>query len=105
MSKLRKKFTREERLEIVKQSFEDDVQVAELAERYGISANTLTNWRRKFREKQGIEPAGQGIKIMSDDERKIAQLEKQLRETQLERDILKKAIGIFSKNDGKSISS
>lgn len=104
MSKLRKKFTREERLEIVKQSFEADTQVSQLADRYGISTNTLTNWRRKFREAQGIEPAGQGIKIMSDEERRIARLERQLREVRLERDILKKAIGIFSKNDGKSIN-
>ena len=101
MSKMRKKFTKEERLEIVKQSFEPDTQVADLADRYGISANTLSRWRREFREEHGIEPEGQGVKIMSDDERKIALLEKQLIEAQLERDILKKAIGIFSKNDSK----
>jgi transposase len=38
---------------------------------------------------------------MTDEEREIAQLKKQLREAQLERDILKKAISIFSKGDGK----
>ena len=101
MSKMRKKFTKEERLEIVKQSFEPDCLVADLADRYGISANTLSNWRRRFREEHGLEPKGQGIKTMSEDERKIARLEKQLREAQLERDILKKAIGIFSKSDSK----
>ena len=42
---------------------------------------------------------------MSDEERQIAKLKKQLREAQLERDILKKAIGIFSKGDGKSTNS
>lgn len=105
MSKMRKKFTKEERLEIVKQSFEPDIVVADLADRYGISANTLTNWRRKFREENGIQPEGQGVKVMSDEERKIARLEKQLREMQLERDILKKAIGIFSKTDKKFTNS
>ena len=101
MSKMRKKFTKEERLEIVKQSFDPDCRVTDLADRYGISANTLSRWRREFREEHGIVPEGQGVKIMSDEERKIARLEKQLREAQLERDILKKAIGIFSKGDGK----
>lgn len=105
MSKMRKKFTKEERLEIVRQSFEPDNQVTELADRYGISANTLSRWRREFRKEHGLEPEGQGIKIMNDEERKIASLERQLREMQLERDILKKAIGIFSKNDSKSTRS
>ena len=105
MSKIRKKFTREERLEIVKRSFEADVVVAELAQRYGISSNTLTNWRRKFREEHGLVAEGQGIKVMSDEERKIASLERQLREARLERDILKKAIGIFSKTGSKFTNS
>jgi len=98
---MRKKFTKGERLEIVKQSFEPGCAVADLADRYGISPNTLSNWRRKFREEHGLEPIGQGIKTMSEEERKIARLEKQLRAAQLERDILKKAIGIFSKIDSK----
>jgi transposase len=102
---MRKKFTKEERLEIVKQSFEADSQVSDLADRYGISPNTLSNWRRKFREEHGLVPEGQGIKILSEEERKIAQLERQLREARLERDILKKAIGIFSKSDGKFTNS
>lgn len=104
MSRMRKRFTKEERLEIVKQSFEADVRVHEVAERFSISANTLSRWRRKLREELGLEHQGQGIKILSEEERRIAQLEKQLREAQLERDILKKAIGIFSKGGGKSTS-
>lgn len=102
---MRKKFTKAERLEIVKQSFEPDNLVSDIAQRYGLAANTLTRWRREFREEHDIKPEGQGIKIMSDEEREIARLKKQLREAQLERDILKKAIGIFSKGDGKFTNS
>ena len=105
MSKMRKKFTKAERLEIVKQSFEPEAIVSEPADRYGISPNTLTNWRRKFREQNDLQPKGQGVKIVSEEERKIARLEKQLREAQLERDILKKSIGIFSKNGTKFTNS
>ena len=102
MSKLRKKYTKAEKLEIVKQSLEEDTQVTELAERFGISANTIYNWRSKYYQEQGIQPSGQGVKQMSESEREIARLKKQLREAELERDILKKAINIFSRSDGKS---
>ena len=105
MSKMRKQFTKAERLEIVKQSFEDDVHVADVAARFSINANTLSRWRREFRQANGIVPSGQGIKVMTDEEREIARLKKQLREAQLERDILKKAISIFSKGDGKYTNS
>ena len=101
MSKIRKRYTKPEKLEIIKQSLEEDVQVTELAERYGLSSNTIYNWRSKYYKDQGIEPSGQGVKQMTDSEREIARLKKQLREAELERDILKKAINIFSKTDGK----
>ena len=51
-----------------------------------------------------LSPRGRGVEILTDDQRQIKRLKKQLREAQLERDILKKAIGIFSKSGGKSSS-
>jgi transposase len=49
---------------------------------------------------------GNGKVILSETEQELARLRKELRETQLERDILKKAVGgpprgIFSRSDGK----
>ena len=38
---------------------------------------------------------------MTDEEREIERLKKELKEAQLERDILKKAVSIFSKSDRK----
>ena len=105
MSKLRKKYTKAEKLEIVKQSLEEDVLVTDLAEHYGLSAKTIYNWRSRYYKAEGIESSGQGVKKMSEEEREIARLKKQLREAELERDILKKAIHIFSKGGGKSTTS
>lgn len=102
MPKLRRKYTKAEKLEIVKQSLDEDTTVVDLAERYGVVPNTIYNWRSKYYKDHGIEPSGQGVKEMSESEREIARLKKQLREAELERDILKKAINIFSKGDGKS---
>jgi transposase len=38
---------------------------------------------------------------MTDEQAEIAQLKKELREAEIEREILKKAISIFSRKDGK----
>ena len=62
MSKLRKRFTREERLDLVKQSFEPDAVVTKIADKFGIAATTLTRWRQEFRLENKVEPSGQGIK-------------------------------------------
>ncbi len=102
MGKPLKKYSKAEKLEIIKMSMDADTSVTYLAERFGISPNTIYNWRSKYYKEQGIQASGQGVKQMSDEEREIAKLKKQLREAQLERDILKKAIGIFSKKDGRS---
>lgn len=77
----------------------------ELAERYDISCNTLYNWRSRYYEEHGLEPTGQGIKQLSEEEWEIVRLKKQLCEAELERDILKKAICIFSKDGAKSLPS
>ena len=104
MSKPFKKYTKAEKLEVVLESLEDDVRVADLAEKYTISENTIYNWRSAYYKEHSIEPEGQGVEILTDDQRQIKRLKKQLRQAQLERDILKKAIGIFSKSGGKSSS-
>ena len=101
MSKPRKSYSKEEKLEIVKLSLSEKETVSSLAERFEINKNTLYLWRKKYLKNESTAFPGKGNKAMTDSERKIDELEKELRETRLERDILKKAVGIFSKNDKK----
>jgi len=101
MSKPRKKYTKEEKLEVVKLSLADTESVKDLADRFEISENTIYNWRSKYLKNKEASFSGKGNKRMTESERKIEELEKELREARLERDILKKAVGIFSKNDRK----
>ena len=101
MSKPRKKYTKEEKLEIVKLSLDENQSVKDLAERFEISENTIYNWRSIYLKNKEASFPGKGNKTMTESERKIEELEKELRETRLERDILKKAVGIFSKSDRK----
>jgi len=42
---------------------------------------------------------------MTEEQKEITRLKKELRNAQIERDILKKAVSIFSKNDGKYSNS
>ena len=102
MSKLQKRYTKSEKLEIVSLSLEEDQNIKDLAKRYGVSENTLYNWRKTYATYKESSFTGKGNKTMSDSERKIAELEKQLKEKELEVEILKKAVHIFSDTRRKS---
>lgn len=68
----------------------------ELSEEYGVSQNLISRWSREFTSRSG----DMGKKrTLSPEEQENRFLRKELREAQLERDILKKAISIFSKSD------
>ena len=96
MSKLRKQYTKKEKLEIVSLSLEPDQKVKEIALRFGVSENTIYNWRSAYAKNKEASFPGKGNKTMNETERKISDLEKQLKEKELEIEILKKAVHIFS---------
>lgn len=80
MSKLRKTYTKAEKLEIVSLSLEENQKVKDLAHRYGISENTLYNWRKLYAKYSDEAFRGKGKKTMSSSERRIAaDLEKALK--------------------------
>jgi transposase len=54
----------------------------------------LYRWRRAFSAKQNGSFPGNGKVILSETEQELARLRKELRDTQLERDILKKAVSM-----------
>ena len=58
MSKPLKKYTKVQRLEIVKQSLDEETSVVDLAKRFGVSANTIYNWRARYYKEHHIEPQG-----------------------------------------------
>ncbi len=100
-----KKYTKEEKLEIVKLSLDEGQSVKDLAGRFDVSENAIYNWRSIYIKNKDASFPGKGNKTMTESEKKIVHLEKELREARLERDILKKAVGIFSKSDRKSFNS
>lgn len=106
MSKIRRKFSKEFKLEIVNRSLEEHSSVIEVSKEYGIHVNTLSRWRREFLSSgEASSFPGKGNEQLSAEEKEIRHLKKQLQEAELERDILKKAIHVFSKRDGRSTNS
>lgn len=101
MAPLRRRFSKEFKLEIVKRSLGDE-QVQDLAEEYKVHQNTISRWRREYLRSEEKSFPGEGIEKLTPAEKRIRDLEKELREAKLESEILKKAIRIFSKSDGRS---
>ena len=69
------------------------------AEELGITPQILTRWRSERVVAQG-SPAISRTQV-SQEQQEIVRLKKELKQAELERDILKKAVGIFSRGDGK----
>jgi len=79
--------------------------ISKLAEELDIKPNLLYRWRREAKRTQGGAFPGHGNPKLSEEQKEIARLKKELRETKLERDILKKAVSVFSRSDGKYSNS
>ena len=85
------RFDREFKISTVKMITEGGHKASEVARSLGINPTQLYSWKKKFSD-QG-EKAFPGKGHLTE----IAALRRKLRDVEMERDILKKAVGIFSK--------
>jgi transposase len=104
MTRTRRKFDREFKLRAVELSYQRD-NIKALSDELEIRPELLYRWRTEFANDERYSFSGNGNRKMTEEESKVVQLEKQLSDMRMERDILKKAIGIFSKSDGKHFNS
>ena len=100
----RRKFTREFKLNAVELSYQRE-NIKELAVELNIRAEVLYRWRAEFATLEGGSFPGNGRKKMTEEESELEKLRKELADVRMERDILKKAVGIFSKSDGRYSNS
>ena len=70
--------------------------VREITEEYGVESSSVRRWKREFKEKSGDFSKKREL---TPEQIELRRLQKELKEITLERDILKKAVGIFSKSD------
>jgi len=71
--------------------------VPEVAESLGVSSTLIYRWRQQMRDRGEIAFPGNGKVGLTAEQKRIRELEKKLKDTEMERDILKKAMAIFSR--------
>jgi transposase len=92
----RRKYDREFKLEAVRLVTEGGRAVPAVARDLGIHENLLYNWRKKYLDDTNHAFPGKGYLKPADEE--LRRLKKELTDVREERDILKKALAIFSKH-------
>jgi transposase len=90
------RFTPEFKDEAVRQVVERGYPVTEVAERVGVSAHSLYKWVKNARPNRSEQRAEELVEAKSE----ILKLRAELRRTQEERDILKKAAAYFARESG-----
>ena len=103
--KKRRTYDREFKQMVVELAKTRDGDISGLAAELDIRPDLINRWRREALANLDASFPGQGNKTMTEEQKEIARLKKELRDAQIERDILKKAVSIFSKNDGKYSNS
>jgi len=96
--KQRRKFDREFKIEAVRLAVEEGRRISEVARNLGINPNTLSRWKRQFLDDPQHAFPGEGRLKPHDEE--LRKLERELSAVKEERDILKKALAIFSQEPG-----
>ncbi len=97
MSKMRRNYSPEFRLEAAQLVVDQDYTLKAAADSMGVSKGSMENWVRQLRqERQGETPkAG----AMTPEQRRIQELEKRIRRIEMEKDILKKATALLMSDE------
>lgn len=96
MSSKRRTYTREFKIDAAKLSYNSEKSVEEIAASLGVSQSSLHRWRQEYRDDPDQSFPGSGHRKERDAE--IMRLKKELKQAQLENEILKKAAAIFTQN-------
>jgi transposase len=95
MTKSRRTYTREFKLEAVRLWESSDESMTQIERDLGIGKGNLWRWKREFAA--GGEDAFPGRGRVTPEQERVRQLERENEILRQERDILKKAIAIFSR--------
>ncbi|SMO97953.1 transposase [Gracilimonas mengyeensis] len=95
----RRTFTKEFKLDVIQQSYHRD-NIRELANELDLRPELIYKWRTQYQNSPVASFPGKGVEALSPQEQKLRALQKENAELRMERDILKKAIGIFGKTNG-----
>jgi transposase len=96
LDKPRRKYDAEFKSDVLKMVFSGR-PVQEIATSLGINANMIHKWRAQHNESLGTSQSQPDLVIPSVSGTEHERIKARLREVEQERDILKKALGIFSR--------
>ena len=97
MERKLRQYTQEFKKEAVEYSLASEKSVKEVARDLGISYHNLDRWRGQYRKQGELAFPGHGKERLTPQEEENRRLKKELADIQIERDILKKALAIFTK--------
>lgn len=95
MERQRRIYSLEFKLKAVELGNQRDSLVS-IANELNVSSDNIKRWKKEFNQEKLTDKT---IPVKSKEEEELLQLRKELADVKMERDILKKAVGIFSKND------
>jgi len=99
MTRTRRTFSPEFRLEAAQLVVDQGYSIRGACDAIGVSKSTLENWVRQLRqEREGTTPKAAAI---TPDQRRIQELEQQIRRIEMEKEILKKATALLM-SDGSN---
>ncbi len=104
MSKRKKNYTTEFKTKAVELTYLRG-NVKKVSDELGIPYSVLHRWRKESTKYGKNSFPGRGKPKLTDEQREIAELRKKLRDSELENQILKKAVSIFSESDRKNLGS
>lgn len=95
MTKTRNRYDHEFKIEAIKLVLEQQRKIPEVASSLNIGKSTLEKWIKQYKDELHGKAPTTG-KALTDDQRRIQQLEKEVRQLRAERDILKKASALLA---------
>ncbi len=96
MAKVQKTYTQEFKREALRLAQTSGKPITQVARELGISDTSIPEWRKELAEHGQEAFPGSGHQTAQEEE--LRRLKRELERTQKERDILKKAVAIFSQN-------
>lgn len=79
--------------------------VHDVAQDLDVRPELIHRWRRELTRNPSLAFGGKGRVQLTEEQRELARLKRELADVTMERDILKKAVRIFSVSDRKSSNS
>jgi transposase len=98
MTRQRKKFTREQKFEAVRQIEHGEKTLSEVGRELGVAASTVSAWRKEWQEHGKEAFPGQGKGSSNSMDQELAQLRRENASLKEDNEILKKAAAYFARD-------